>query len=51
MADLLEDMPLLQRAQNSAANLLAADPDLAAHPLLAQAVERLFAQVGEEGLN
>ena len=51
VADLLEDMPLLQRAQNSAANLLATDPDLTAHPLLAQAVERLFAQVGEEGLN
>ena len=51
VADLLEDMPLLQRAQNSAANLLAADPDLTAHPLLSQAVERLFAQVGEEGLN
>ena len=51
VADLLEDMPLLQRAQNSAAALLAADPDLSAHPLLRQAVERLFAQVGEEGLN
>ena len=51
VADLLKDMPLLQRAQNSAAILLRADPDLTAHPLLAQAVERLFAQVGEEGLN
>ena len=49
--DLLEDMPLLQRAQNDAAALLGADPDLATHPLLAQAVDRLFAQVGEEGLN
>ena len=51
VADLLEDMPLLQRAQNSAAAVLSTDPDLAAHPLLAQAVERLFAQVGEEGMN
>ena len=51
VADLLEDMSLLQRAQNSAALLLSSDPDLTAHPMLSQAVERLFAQVGEEGLN
>ena len=51
VADLLEDMPLLQRAQNDAAALLATDADLGSHPLLKAAVERLFAQVGEEGLN
>ena len=51
VADLLEDMPLLQRAHTSAALLLRTDPDLTTHPLLAQAVDRLFAQVGEEGLN
>ena len=51
VADLLDDMPLLQRAQSSAAALLGADPDLGGHPLLRQAVERLFAQVGEQGLN
>ena len=51
VADLLEDMPLLQRAQRGATFLLQDDPDLSRHSLLLQAVERLFAQVGEEGLN
>ena len=51
VADLLEDMPMLQRAQSSAAALLDADPNLVNHPALWQAVERLFQQVGEQGLN
>ena len=51
VADLLEDMPMLQRAQSSAAALLDADPNLVDHPALWQAVERLFARVGEQGLN
>ena len=51
VADLLSDMPLLQRAQSRAALLLDADPNLTDHPALWQAVEHLFAQVGEQGLN
>ena len=51
VADLLSDMPLLQRAQSRAALLLDADPNLECHPALWQAVEHLFAQVGEQGLN
>ena len=51
VADLLEDMPMLQRAQSGAAALLDADPNLVNHPALWQAVEHLFAQVGEQGLN
>ena len=51
VADLLEDMPLLQRAQSRAALLLDADPNLTQHPALWQVVEHLFAQVGEQGLN
>ena len=51
LADLLSDMPLLQRAQSGAAALLDADPNLMNHPALWQAVEHLFAQVGEQGLN
>ena len=51
VADLLEDMPMLQRAQSGAAALLDADPNLVNHPALWQAVEHLFQQVGEQGLN
>lgn len=51
VADLLSDMPLLQRAQTRAAALLDADPNLINHPALWQTVEHLFAQVGEQGLN
>ena len=51
VANLLEDMPMLQRAQSGAAALLDADPNLVNHPALWQAVEHLFAQVGEQGLN
>ena len=51
VADLLSDMPLLQRAQSGAAALLDADPNLTDHPALWQAVEHLFQQVGEQGLN
>jgi len=51
IADLLEDMPMLQRAQSGAATLLDADPNLMDHPALWQAVEHLFQQVGEQGLN
>jgi len=51
VADLLSDMPLLQLAQHRAALLLDADPNLEYHPALWQAVEHLFRQVGEQGLN
>ncbi len=51
VADLLSDMPLLQRAQSRAAALLDEDPNLIRHPQLWQAVEHLFRQVGEQGLN
>ena len=51
IADLLEDMPMLQRAQSGAAALLDADPNLTDHPALWHAVEHLFARVGEQGLN
>ncbi|MBQ6848834.1 MAG: ATP-dependent DNA helicase RecG [Clostridia bacterium] len=51
IADLLEDMPMLQRAQSGAAALLDADPNLMDHPALWQAVEHLFQQVGEQGMN
>ena len=51
VADLLEDMPTLQRAQSSAAVLLNSDPELTAHQPLKAAVEQLFARVGEQGLN
>ncbi len=51
VADLLSDMPLLQRAQTRASVLLDEDPNLIQHPQLWDAVEHLFAQVGEQGLN
>lgn len=51
VADLLDDMPLLQRAQSRASALLDEDPNLIHHPALWQAVEHLFHQVGEQGLN
>ncbi len=51
VADLLSDMPLLQRAQSRATALLDEDPNLINHPALWQAVEHLFRQVGEQGLN
>ena len=51
VADLLSDMPLLQRAQSRAAALLDEDPNLIRHPQLWQAVEHLFEQVGDQGLN
>ena len=53
IADLLGDMPLLHRAQMAAAHLISVDPDLQAeeNQALRQAVEHLFAQVGEQGLN
>ena len=51
VADLLNDMPLLQRAQSRAAALLDEDPNLIRHPQLWQAVEHLFRQVGDQGLN
>lgn len=53
IADLNGDLPLLQQAQAAAAAQLAVDPTLT-HPEnapLRQAVERLFADVGENGLN
>ena len=53
VADLLEDMPLLQRAQTTANVILAADPDLASphNAPLNEAVARLWSRVGEQGLN
>ena len=51
VADLLSDMPLLQRAQSRAAALLDEDPNLLNHPALWEAVAHLFEQVGEQGLN
>ena len=53
IADLMGDMPLMQRAQLAAANLLSVDPTLDApeHRPLRQAVARLFGKVGEQGLN
>ena len=53
IADLSADMELLQQAQAAAANCLAGDPELAApeHRELAAAVEALFFQVGDAGLN
>ena len=53
VADLLEDMPQLQRAQTAAKGILADDPDLSAPQSapLREAVTRLFARVGEQGLN
>ncbi len=50
-ADLLSDMPMLQRAQTGATALLESDPTLDNHPALKEAVARLFARVGEQGLN
>lgn len=53
IADLSADMELLRQAQAAAANRLAADPELAApeNRPLANAVEALFGQVGDGGLN
>ena len=53
IADLSADLELLHQAQAAAANRLAADPELTApedRPLAA-AVEALFGQVGDGGLN
>ena len=53
IADLSADMELLRQAQAAAANRLATDPELAApeNRPLADAVEALFGQVGDGGLN
>lgn len=53
IADLAGDMPLLREAQAAAITCLGEDPrlELPANQPLRQAVERLFAQVGEQGLN
>lgn len=53
LANLSDDLPLVREAQESARGLLADDPDLerTEHRALRQAVETLFAQVGEQGLN
>ncbi len=50
-ADLLGDMPMLQRAQTSATALLESDPTLENYPALQKEVARLFSRVGEQGLN
>ncbi len=53
VADLLEDMPLLRRAQTTAGVILREDGELTAphNAPLRQAVERLFSRVGENGMN
>ena len=53
VADLAEDMDLLRSAQAMAGAILAADGELERpeNRPLAAAVERLFARVGEQGLN
>ena len=53
VADLQGDMPILRQAQTEAVNRLATDPDLSspANARLREAVDRLFGQVGEQGLN
>ncbi len=53
VADLLEDMPLLQRAQTTAGAILREDGELTTphNAPLRQAVERLFSRVGENGMN
>ena len=53
LADLNGDMPLFLSAQEEARAMIAEDPSLAApvHRPLAAEVIRLFAQVGEQGLN
>ncbi len=53
IADLMGDMPLFQEAQAAAAQLIEEDPALESpenRPLQAE-VNRLFRQVGEQGLN
>ncbi len=53
IADLLSDAALLGAARSAAEDLLRQDPLLSAdeHRLLAEAVERLFARVGDGGMN
>ena len=53
IADLMGDMPLFQEAQETAARLIEADPDLTLpeNQPLREEVSRLFHQVGEQGLN
>ncbi len=53
LANVLSDMSLMQLAQTCAANRLAADPELVSpeNTPLRAAVERLFSQVGTQGLN
>lgn len=53
IADLTQDMPLLQAAQTLAANRVSIDPALSLpeHRLLADAVADLFGKVGAQGLN
>ena len=46
-ADLAGDTRVLKEAQQAAAELLAADPDLAGHPGLMARVRRLFSQEGD----
>ena len=53
IADLMGDMPLFKEAQEAAARLMEEDPALETaenRPLQAE-VDRLFSQVGEQGLN
>jgi len=47
LADLTQDIALLELAQQEAAALFAADPTLTAHPHLAQQVQKLIAAAGE----
>ena len=47
LADLTQDIALLELAQQEAAALFAADPTLAGHPHLARQVEKLIAAAGQ----
>ena len=53
IADLSEDMALLQSAQRAASGILHSDPELQLpqHRPLSELVDRLFAQVGDGGLS
>jgi len=51
LADLLSDKLLLAQSSEAARQILANDPDLSDHPLLAEMVKHLFDTVGEYGLS
>lgn len=53
IADLMTDMAMFRTAQDAAAELIAADPELASpeNRPLSEEVRRLFGEIGENGLN